>query len=98
MAMVSIHSRLKAAGVDVGDGVDGGVVSIHSRLKAAGEGFFDCSVCAFVSIHSRLKAAGRWFVCLWVRQNCFNTQPPEGGWFRLIVSPTSLAGFQYTAA
>ena len=33
---VSTHSRLKAAGANLWDGVNGRWVSTHSRLKAAG--------------------------------------------------------------
>ena len=51
-----------------------------------------------VSTHSRPKAAGR-FVKLapaWVFG--FNTQPPEGGWFGLIISSAIYQMFQHTAA
>ena len=34
----------------------------------------------FVSTHSRLKAAGIYMCSDLLLQNCFNTQPPEGGW------------------
>ena len=56
--IVSIHSRLKAAGGSNGQGVRLKLVSIHSRLKAAG--WLTRILCRFwlVSIHSRLKAAG----------------------------------------
>ena len=33
-----------------------------------------------VSTHSRPKAAGKHIKCAFVDSNCFNTQPPEGGW------------------
>ena len=33
-----------------------------------------------VSTHSRPKAAGKTCHQIWIRQFCFNTQPPEGGW------------------
>ena len=55
------------------------MVSTHSRLKAAGiQGLKRLGVIA-VSTHSRLKAAegaGE----KEDNAECFNTQPPEGGW------------------
>ena len=33
-----------------------------------------------VSTHSRLKAAGFGYAGQRKHENCFNTQPPEGGW------------------
>ena len=57
-------------------------VSTHSRPKAAGE----CAVLVFaftrVSTHSRPKAAGICKILLLFHPICFNTQPPEGGWYR----------------
>ena len=38
-----------------------------------------------VSTHSRPKAAGTDTVCPWKEMFCFNTQPPEGGWFMITV-------------
>ena len=35
---------------------------------------------ADVSTHSRLKAAGAGKVVFYFAHQCFNTQPPEGGW------------------
>ena len=51
-----------------------------------------------VSTHSRPKAAGcikfqRWVVC-W----CFNTQPPEGGWWSIFKNIIGFFLFQHTAA
>ena len=34
-----------------------------------------------VSTHSRLKAAGYIAKIMQVKRPCFNTQPPEGGWY-----------------
>ena len=80
---VSTHSRLKAAGPRKQHIKRFfRFVSTHSRLKAAGYQEGDkLDKEQKVSTHSRLKAAGSFifayipFIC------CFNTQPPEGGWF-----------------
>ena len=56
------------------------MVSTHSRLKAAGIAKVELRAEKNVSTHSRLKAAG-W--CAGIKSGafqCFNTQPPEGGW------------------
>ena len=56
-------------------------VSTHSRPKAAGISYEFTWVPPLVSTHSRPKAAGirsAWMTC---RRFCFNTQPPEGGWY-----------------
>ena len=55
-------------------------VSTHSRLKAAGAHLTEARDGQRVSTHSRLKAAG--WPSAWLKRlnNCFNTQPPEGGW------------------
>ena len=58
------------------------LVSTHSRLKAAGKALRQLWQILRVSTHSRLKAAGiseRVFRGMFA---CFNTQPPEGGWFQ----------------
>ena len=57
-------------------------VSTHSRLKAAGVVGRVFIKETFVSTHSRLKAAGlsTGFKTHW--SHGFNTQPPEGGWFK----------------
>ena len=68
-------------------------VSTHSRLKAAGHASATAGLEVTVSTHSRLKAAG----CL--RQTHpllpqrFNTQPPEGGWVRLLILLEKLLSF-----
>ena len=51
-----------------------------------------------VSTHSRPKAAG--IVEQWqARTVCrFNTQPPEGGWYRKLAFPVFYPLFQHTAA
>ena len=56
-------------------------VSTHSRPKAAGSRFIQTEGFFIVSTHSRPKAAGKsanWEI---LPAACFNTQPPEGGWF-----------------
>ena len=55
-------------------------VSTHSRLKAAGNTFATGWMLIKVSTHSRLKAAGLYFTLFFKSSDCFNTQPPEGGW------------------
>ena len=51
-----------------------------------------------VSTHSRPKAAG--FSCTgsFCSFSCFNTQPPEGGWWQVWLLPLSYTVFQHTAA
>ena len=58
------------------------MVSTHSRLKAAGPSEPMIGEVTRVSTHSRLKAAGYRFWLLRAKNVSFNTQPPEGGWFR----------------
>ena len=60
----------------------GVTVSTHSRLKAAGFDQFSSRNGKFVSTHSRLKAAGTVLHGFFPCRDCFNTQPPEGGWWR----------------
>ena len=55
-------------------------VSTHSRLKAAGGNSLQVSLQIAVSTHSRLKAAGTDSLQPFGTVECFNTQPPEGGW------------------
>ena len=49
-----------------------------------------CGVYGAVSTHSRLKAAGRISGLSRAKGNCFNTQPPEGGW-KLVISLSLLS-------
>ena len=51
-----------------------------------------------VSTHSRPKAAGKKTRCLLVWRGCFNTQPPEGGWHRVMREFMTRLKFQHTAA
>ena len=55
-------------------------VSTHSRPKAAGFGGLGGYRIDIVSTHSRPKAAGRVWAILPLSPQCFNSQPPEGGW------------------
>ena len=57
-AIVSTHSRLKAAGTEITAAKELITVSTHSRLKAAGFNNRRRSKSCSVSTHSRLKAAG----------------------------------------
>ena len=59
----------------------GPFVSTHSRLKAAGNADGNGDGSGSVSTHSRLKAAGTSDQQQSIQAMCFNTQPPEGGWF-----------------
>ena len=81
LTIVSTHSRPKAAGKVIQEEAGWRVVSTHSRPKAAGTfiltGRFNIGR---VSTHSRPKAAGRLSGGDVVLSECFNTQPPEGGW------------------
>ena len=51
-----------------------------------------------VSTHSRPKAAGTPKYYHDLKNPCFNTQPPEGGWKAVMMRKTKQAGFQHTAA
>ena len=57
-------------------------VSTHSRPKAAGKQSTCKTSIHVVSTHSRPKAAGRYTTRSTSFGTCFNTQPPEGGWFQ----------------
>ena len=73
-------------------------VSTHSRLKAAGQRIGLAVLFAIVSTHSRLKAAGPDVGELADLLDCFNTQPPEGGWVIRYCVFTQTPKFQHTAA
>ena len=77
---VSTHSRLKAAAIRLLPLSVSAIVSTHSRLKAAA-GFHHADFRVMrVSTHSRLKAAATVSGFHMFGFDCFNTQPPEGGW------------------
>ena len=91
---VSTHSRPKAAGKDLGYGDIEIIVSTHSRPKAAGSnrgGRDSGGNC--VSTHSRPKAAGTSTSTGCLPNECFNTQPPEGGWYGFCLSSVQYDGF-----
>ena len=83
---VSTHSRPKAAGVLRGEARGRIIVSTHSRPKAAGRSCAAvvrrCLPFQHTAARRRLgvntKAVGR--------SGGFNTQPPEGGWFAVILA------------
>ena len=79
-AFVSTHSRPKAAGKVLSYSAISQFVSTHSRPKAAGYRVQRPLDQALVSTHSRPKAAGLQFRLFAFGGQCFNTQPPEGGW------------------
>ena len=95
---VSTHSRPKAAGMLEWLQYHYGLVSTHSRPKAAGNLAADFTTVAAVSTHSRPKAAGSFKGYRYERQDGFNTQPPEGGWFLGLFLASRRAMFQHTAA
>ena len=84
-AVVSTHSRPKAAGNLPECNPADNVVSTHSRPKAAGGWRF---IIGLSTIGFQLTAARRrlaLFHMLVILLLCFNSQPPEGGWERNIV-------------
>ena len=75
------------------------LVSTHSRPKAAGSvSVIACGSFADVSTHSRPKAAGYRCRCVSHGFGGFNTQPPEGGWIKLVFQFPTVTMFQHTAA
>ena len=68
-------------------------VSTHSRLKAAGTALNQLIEWVVVSTHSRLKAAGYLMLLGLTISQCFNTQPPEGGWAAPKTNPVPTPGF-----
>ena len=73
-------------------------VSTHSRPKAAGHARESFTAAVVVSTHSRPKAAGFNLLHDYQEQQCFNTQPPEGGWFWTKTASRRAFWFQHTAA
>ena len=81
---VSTHSRPKAAGPsEPAYPPKSQRVSTHSRPKAAGLYLHPNHVVSQVSTHSRPKAAGGKLRAIGIKTDCFNTQPPEGGWIHI---------------
>ena len=98
LKVVSTHSRLKAAGTIAPVYDEDGNVSTHSRLKAAGKSSSGWYKTTVVSTHSRLKASGQNGLVVYAGFCSFNTQPPKGGWARIITIYSSGVRFQHTAA
>ena len=73
-------------------------VSTHSRLKAAGPLLLVLTGSNSVSTHSRLKAAGQQCATYINISFSFNTQPPKGGWWVILLTCSVLTKFQHTAA
>ena len=73
-------------------------VSTHSRPKAAGSKRIRKISISMVSTHSRPKAAGVSGIMNKEHLQCFNTQPPEGGWKRPLFVNGIPELFQHTAA
>ena len=97
-AIVSTHSRPKAAGLRNVFSISTLIVSTHSRPKAAGliQEFFLLISKKFqhTAARRRLGVSMRPFR----GRICFNTQPPEGGWARCTALPPRSSSFQHTAA
>ena len=74
------------------------IVSTHSRPKAAGDKIRCSEFEIVVSTHSRPKAAGTPSRAHRLGKFSFNTQPPEGGWFKYGANRTYSLWFQHTAA
>ena len=92
--MVSTHSRPKAAGHNL---LGAGCAVQMFQLTAARRRLDPFSPAVFqshrVSTHSRPKAAGPYSSCHTFAPACFNSQPPEGGWFFPFGILERLAGF-----
>ena len=74
------------------------VVSTHSRPKAAGT---SKGITMSFALFQHTAARRRLAEHLGMRQNgqaCFNTQPPEGGWFTSLSDAMCICLFQHTAA
>ena len=79
-AAVSTHSRPKAAGPISHRAPNGIVVSTHSRPKAAGNNRYTLPSDLVFQHTAARRRLGCYMLAL-PDHACFNTQPPEGGWF-----------------
>ena len=97
-AVVSTHSRPKAAGIDSLDDVFEKNVSTHSRPKAAGS--VPKGICGKRAGFNTQPPEGGWGQrLLQIPQTVsFNTQPPEGGWPIPLPKQWDTVRFQHTAA
>ena len=97
--IVSTHSRPKAAGISSEYQKRRIRVSTHSRPKAAG---FDARdlvafIIGFQHTAARRRLASNISDFCSIGQ-CFNTQPPEGGWHQQRSQFQTIRLFQHTAA
>ena len=95
---VSTHSRPKAAALRPPCTSTAANVSTHSRPKAAADMPSAQLNALLVSTHSRPKAAAHHHLLLALLLRCFNTQPPEGGCFKMYLGHFFPVKFQHTAA
>ena len=95
---VSTHSRPKAAGRNKTDTTrKKSFQHTAARRRLVAVCGKNCQSLP-VSTHSRPKAAGSWLKRFFKRKNCFNTQPPEGGWEWIKEARKHIGLFQHTAA
>ena len=95
---VSTHSRPKAAGPS--RAMCSGFCRFQHTAARRRLGLCAASgvLITEVSTHSRPKAAGLRLTSSSFKNSCFNTQPPEGGWFCCSVLDRLVLSFQHTAA
>ena len=96
--MVSTHSRPKAAGNILMSLLHLFVVSTHSRPKAAGCGQKPEPKPPMRFQHTAARRRLVSNISTATASACFNTQPPEGGWFILAGKIILYWLFQHTAA
>ena len=77
---VSTHSRPKAAGFSLGGGAGFFFVSTHSRPKAAGQTIRIIRLWMQFQLTAARRRLGLRTESQYLL-TCFNSQPPEGGWF-----------------
>ena len=99
IGMVSTHSRPKAAGFFY---IFDFVITLRFQHTAArrrlASPMRSSKLTTPVSTHSRPKAAGVLRPRICPKIQCFNTQPPEGGWDFYRQNPIYNEKFQHTAA
>ena len=99
LAVVSTHSRPKAAGSVSTSIIPRPDLFQHTAARRRLETAYKCidDLCR-VSTHSRPKAAGLSKLRYLFPYQCFNTQPPEGGWLMYDGYNDKALTFQHTAA
>ena len=95
---VSTHSRPKAAGLYIYRQFAFQMFQHTAARRRLGAPTCIALLHRPVSTHSRPKAAGAFSVFAVILSPCFNTQPPEGGWFTDDRVFHTSCGFQHTAA